>query len=286
MAITEALGEPRTAAIPAGTIAYRDRGEGAPIVFVHGVGMTGDLWRNVAPALADRYRCICPDLPLGAHRERIAPDTDMSLPGLARILAGFLEALDLREVTIVANDTGGAISQWLVGHHAERVGRLVLTSCDAFDKYPPDPQRILAALARPSPLFWVLAKAMRFQWAQRLSIAYGDTTKEPIDPAVMVANTEGIRKLPWVRADLRRILLAVEDDHMFRAAEGLASFNRPALVVWGGDDILFPPVYGRILAELLPQGRYAEIEDCMTFVPEEQPEHLLRLIEEFLAATD
>ena len=286
MSISQALGEARTVAIPAGTIAYRERGKGPAIVFVHGVGMTGDLWRNVAPELAAGHRCICPDLPLGAHRERIAPDTDMSLPGLARIMADFLEALDLRDVTIVANDTGGAISQWLVGHHGERVARLVLTSCDAFDKYPPDPQRILAALARPLPLFWLLAKAMRFRWAQRLSIAYGDTTKEPIDPAIMAANTDGIRTLPWVRADLRRILLAVDDEHMFRAAEGLASFDRPALIVWGADDILFPPVYGRILAELLPQGRYTEIADCMTFVPEEQPAQLLELIREFLATTD
>ena len=222
MSISQALGESRTVETTAGVIAYRERGEGPVIVFVHGVGMTGDLWRRVAPESA-RHRCVCPDLPLGAHRERISPDTDMSLPGLARILAGFLDALDLRDVTIVANDTGGAISQWLVGHHGERVGRLVLTSCDAFDKYPPDPQRILAAMARPRPLFWVLAKAMRFRWAQRLSIAYGDTTKKPIDPVVMEANTLGIRTMPWVRADLRRILLAVDDDHMFRAAEGLAS---------------------------------------------------------------
>ena len=284
MSITKALGEARTIGTPAGTIAYRERGEGPVIVFVHGVGMTGDLWRNVAPELAGSHRCIVPDLPLGAHRERISADTDMSLPGLARILAGFLDALDLQDVTIVANDTGGAISQWLVGHHGERVGRLVLTSCDAFDKYPPDPQRILAAMARPRLLFWVLAKAMRFRWAQRLSIAYGDTTKEPIDPAVMEANTLGIRTLPWVRADLRRILQAVDDDHMFRAAEGLASFDKPALVVWGADDVLFPPVYGRLLAELLPQGRYAEIPDCMTFVPEEQPEKLVELIAGFLAS--
>jgi pimeloyl-ACP methyl ester carboxylesterase len=286
VSITEALGQAKTIQTEAGTIAYRERGEGAAIVFVHGVGVTGDLWRNVAPRLAEGRRIICPDLPLGAHRERISADTDMSLPGLARIVAGFLEALDLRDVTIVANDTGGAISQWLVGHHGERVSRLVLTSCDAFDKYPPNPQRVLAALARPRPLFWLLAKAMRFTWAQRLSIAYGDATKEPIDRAVMAANTLGIRTLPWVRADLRRILLAVDDDHMFRAAEGLARFEGPALVVWGADDILFPPVYGRLLAELLPRGRYTEIPDCMTFVPEEQPERLTRLIEEFLAATD
>jgi pimeloyl-ACP methyl ester carboxylesterase len=286
MSITAALGHAKTVETEVGTIAYRERGHGPAIVFVHGVGVTGDLWRNVAPQLAEGRRIICPDLPLGAHRERIDPATDMSLPGLARIVAGFLDALDVRDVTIVANDTGGAISQWLVGHHGQRVGRLVLTSCDAFDKYPPDPQRILAALARPRLLFWLLAKAMRFRWAQRLSIAYGDTTKEPIDPAVMAANTLGIRTLPWVRADLRRILLAVDDGDMFRAAEGLTRFGGPALVVWGADDILFPTVHGRLLAELLPRGRYTEIPDCMTFVPEEQPARLVELIEEFLAETD
>ena len=109
MSITQALGEARTVQTPAGAIAYRESGQGSVIVFVHGVGMTGDLG-GMAPQLSERHRCICPDLPLGAHRERISPDTEMSLPGLARILAGFLEALDLEDLTIVANDTGGAIS--------------------------------------------------------------------------------------------------------------------------------------------------------------------------------
>ncbi|MEA2347854.1 MAG: hypothetical protein QOG62_1641 [Thermoleophilaceae bacterium] len=285
MSITAALGDVKTVPVPCGTIAYRERGSGEPIVFVHGVGVTGDLWRNVAPALSARHRCIVPDWPLGAHEERIDPATDMSLPGLAKIVADFLEALDLLDVTIVANDTGGAISQWLVGHHGERVSRLVLTSCDAFDKYPPDPQRILAKLARVRPLLWLLSKGMGFRFAQRLSIAYGETTREPIEPRIMAAYTEGVRTRSWVRADLARILAAVADEDMFGAALGLSRFDGPALVAWGADDRLFPPDYGRLLAELLPNGRFTEIADCMTFVPEEQPERLVQLIGEFLGAT-
>src|SRR6185503_1789682 len=123
MSITSSLGEQRTVEIPAGTIAYRERGSGPPLVFVHGVGVNGDLWRHVAPPLADAHRCVVPDLPFGSHSHPLRPDADLSLPGLARIVADLLAALGLEDVTIVANDTGGAVAQWLVGHHAERVGR-------------------------------------------------------------------------------------------------------------------------------------------------------------------
>src|SRR4051794_28640232 len=110
MSISQELGEARKVEIPAGTIEYRERGSGDPIVFAHGVGVNGDLWRNVAPALAHAgYRCIVPDLPLGAHSIPLESEPDMSLPGLARILAGFVDALDLRDATLIANDTGGAI---------------------------------------------------------------------------------------------------------------------------------------------------------------------------------
>lgn len=284
MAISEQLGNARTVRTPTGTIAYRERGEGEPIVFVHGVGVTGDLWRGVAPRLAVSRRCIVPDWPLGAHAERIDPRADMSLPGLARIVAEFLDALELGDgVTIVANDTGGAISQALVAERGHRIARLVLTSCDAFDKYPPDPQRWLVRFARVPGLLWLLAKALRFRFAQRLAITYGETTHAPIDRRIMSAYTEGVRTRPWVRRDLARILTAVDDGHMFSAALGLANFDRPALVVWGADDTLFPPLYGRLLAALLPQGTYVEIPGSKTFVPEEQPERLTALIAEFLA---
>src|SRR3954447_23611833 len=139
MAVSEVLGERRTVDVPAaGTIEFRERGSGKPIVFAHGVGVNGDLWRKVAPELAaDGFRCIVPDLPLGAHAIPLDHAPDMSLPGLADILASFVDALDLREATLIANDTGGAISQTYAGRNPARLVRLVLTSCDAFDHYPP-----------------------------------------------------------------------------------------------------------------------------------------------------
>src|SRR4051812_40439497 len=192
MSVSTSLGEARTVDVPAGTIAYRESGEGPPLVFVHGVGVNGDLWRHVAPPLARDHRCIVPDLPFGAHTHPLRADADLSLPGLARIVADLLAALDLHDVTIVANDTGGAVAQWLVGHHAERVGRLVLTSCDAFHKFPPTPQRYLELAARSPALMWLLAWTVRFTAVQRLPTAYGWVTTQPIDPAIMRSFTTPI----------------------------------------------------------------------------------------------
>src|SRR5208283_870289 len=110
MSISPQLGREHRVDIPDGAISYRDRGEGPPIVFVHGVGVNGDLWRHVASRLAVSHRCITPDLPCGSHSIPLKPDADLSLPGMARITADFLAALDLDDVTIVANDTGGAVA--------------------------------------------------------------------------------------------------------------------------------------------------------------------------------
>jgi len=121
-------------------------------------------------------------------------DAEMSLPELARILADFLAALNLHDVAIVANDTGGAIAQWLAGHRAERVGSLVLTSCDAFDRFPPRPQRYLMLAARVPGALWLIAAAVQFRCVQRLRIAYGWTTYDPIEQEMFtgIAND-----LPW-----------------------------------------------------------------------------------------
>ena len=283
MSVSAVLGDRRTVEIPAGTIEYRDRGAASPVVFVHGVGVNGDLWRGVAPRLAGEHRCIVPDLPWGAHSHPLHADADLSLPGMARVVADFIAALDLADVTIVANDTGGAVAQWLVGHHPERIGRLVLTSCDAFEKFPPTPQRYLVLAARSRALMWVVAWSAQFKFVQRLPTAYGWVTKRPIEPAIMRSYTDPVRTNPGVRRDLARLLRAVDTRYTHEAAEALRGFDRPALVLWADGDRIFPRDHGRRLADLLPQGRFELVADSRTFIPEEQPERLVARVREFLA---
>ena len=284
MSISTQLGDVHRVDVPAGAISYRERGTGSPIVFVHGVAVNGDLWRGVVPGLAGGHRCITPDLPWGSHSIPLKPDTDLSLPGMARIVSDFLDALDLNDVVIVANDTGGAVAQALVGRHPERITHLVLTSCDAFEKFPPTPQKYLEVVARSRLLTWIVAYTAKFKAIQRLPTAYGYVTSRSMPADVMRSFTGPVRLNPGVRRDFRRMLRAVDTKYTFEAADRLTTFDKPALVLWAENDKIFPRAHGKRLARLLPQGEFALIPDSRTFIPEEQPELLATAIGDFLAA--
>jgi pimeloyl-ACP methyl ester carboxylesterase len=153
----------------------------------------------------------------------------------------------------------------------------VLTSCDAWDKFPPAPQLYLKPAARLHVL-GVVAWLVRFKLIQRTPTAYGWTTKRPIDPEIMRSYTTQIRTIRGVRRDLERLLLAVDTRYTHEAADALPRFDKPALVVWAEDDKLFPREHGERLAELLPQGEFELMPDSRTFIPEEQPERLAELV--------
>jgi pimeloyl-ACP methyl ester carboxylesterase len=282
MSVSEALGELRTVRVPAGTLEYRERGSGPPVVFVHGVAVNGDLWRKVAPELAGTHRCIAPDVPLGGHSIALDGDPDLSLFGVARIVADFLEALNLSDVVIVANDTGGAVSQALVGRYPERVGRLMLTSCDAFENFPPKAVAYLPWLARVPGAFRPVAQSLRLRPIQRLPLTYGWASQRPIERRIMDSYIAGLRTNAGVRRDFARMLRATDKRDTMEAAELLRGFDKPALVVWAADDKFFPREHGRRLAELLPQGRFELVENSRTFIPEDNPAALVKILQEFL----
>ena len=284
MAISDALGGRRTVEVAAGPVEVRERGSGPPLVFAHGAAVNGDLWRKVVPELAGEHRCVTLDVPLGGHSVPVRADADLSLYGVAGIVADVIQELGLEDVTLVANDTGGAVAQALVGSRPERIGRLVLTSCDAFENFPPKAVAYLKPTARVPAAMWLLTtQAMRFKLLQRSPAAYGWATHRPIEPEIMDSFLHGVRSNPEIRRDFSRMLRAAVKRDTMRAAEGLRGFDRPALVIWAADDRFFPIEHGRRLAELLPQGRFELISDSRTFIPEDQPEKLAALIRGFAA---
>src|SRR5262245_35224014 len=129
-------GERKEVELPMGTVRYREAGAGKPVVFVHGYLVDGRLWDSVVDELAAGHRCIAPDWPIGSQRVAMRPDADLSPPGVAATIASLLEALELEDVTLVGNDSGGAMSQVLVTTQPERIGRLVLTNCDTHEHFP------------------------------------------------------------------------------------------------------------------------------------------------------
>jgi pimeloyl-ACP methyl ester carboxylesterase len=276
--------------LSAGTIDYEDTGgDGPTIVLLPGLLMDASLWAGPVAALAPGHRCLAPTLPLGAHRHAMRAGADLSLTGLARLVGEFLDRLDLREVTLVGSDTGGALVQLFVtsGHPAlDRVSRIALVSCDAFDNFPPGlTGRTLFLTGKlPPVLFGAFMQQMRWKAVRRLPLAFGWLTRR--GDATTAAWMRPILTDAGVRRDTVRLLrTAAKDKPMLaRAAEALPSFDRPALVVWARDDRVMPPAHGRRLADLLPQGRLVEVADSYTLVALDQPTALAAALAEFVAA--
>ena len=272
-----------------GTVDYEDTGGAGPVVvLVHGLLMDASLYDDVVADLARDHRCIVPTLPLGAHRHGAVEDADLSLRGIARLVAELLERLDLRDVTLVGNDTGGAIVQLLMADGAERVGRVVLASCDAFDNFPPGlTGRTLVRTGKlPPALFGLFMQQMRLKPVRRLPLAFGWLTRR--GDATVVRWMQPVLHQPEIRRDTVRVLRAIAADRglLVDVAERLPAFDRPALIVWAGEDRVMPPEHGRRLAELLPQGRLVEVGDSDTLIPLDRPEALAEAIRDLAQITD
>lgn len=285
MSHSPGLGDVREVRIPAGPIRYRETGSGPPIVFLHGIVANGDLWRHVVPELAATHRCITPDWPLGSHELGMDRGADFSLPGLATMVADFLAALELDEVTLVANDTGGAVAQWVAARHPERLARLVLTPCDAFENFLPPVLRHLQVFGRTSAGLWLIGQTLRLRVIQRLPIAFGWLTVRPIEAAAMRSYVGPLAGSAAVRRDFAALVRAISSRYTRQVAGELGGFDRPALVIWGLDDRLFPLAHAHRLARALPNAALEVIEDAGAFVPEDQPRELAARIGEFAAAT-
>jgi pimeloyl-ACP methyl ester carboxylesterase len=273
--------------LSAGTIDYEDTGgDGPVVVLLHGLLMDASLWDAPIAELSAEYRCVAPTLPLGAHRHSMHADADLSLPGTARLMTELLDRLDLQDVTLVGNDTGGALVQLIMCNGAARVGRVVLVSCEAFDNLPPGlTGRTLALAGKLSPrMFGLFMQQMRLRMLRRLPIAFGWLTKR--GDAATSRWVEPVTTQPEIRRDAVRILRAAMADTrlLLDSAERLPTFDRPALVVWASEDRVMPPEHGRRLVELLPHARLVEIDDSYTLIPLDQPAKLARAIREFTPA--
>ncbi|BBY23572.1 hypothetical protein MSTO_37770 [Mycobacterium stomatepiae] len=190
--------------ISAGTIHYEATGpeNGRPVVFVHGYMMGRELWRRVGEKLgACGLRCIAPTWPLGAHPEPLRPGADRTIQGVARIVADVLAALDLEDVVLVGNDTGGVVTQLVAVHYPERLGALVLTSCDAFEHFPPPILKPVILAAKSKATFKAVAQAMRVPAARKR--AFDGLAHRNIDDLTAIWVRPGLSD-PAIVEDLRR----------------------------------------------------------------------------------
>jgi pimeloyl-ACP methyl ester carboxylesterase len=280
------LGTLHDIALPQGTIRYIDQGTGPTLVFIAGLLANSSIWSRLIPRLTGQFRCITPDLPLGAHAIPMPASADLTPLGVANIIADFLDALDLDDVTLIGSDTGGALCQLVIAHHGERITRLILANCDAFEEFFPPRASPFQYGARffgigfANFLAWML-RSPRFRHSFLEGVSHRGLSEDELSAAY-----QPLIQSRGVRHDMTRFLRAVSKHYTLEAARTFPNFQHPVLLVWGKDDIFFSAQLATRLQQAFPDAALKFVADSRAFVQLDQPDLFAQYITEFvLAAT-
>ena len=261
-------------ALEQATIDYRVLGpedsSHPPVLFVHGILVDNRLWVEVAERLARQgFRCFLPNWPLGSHIIPVNDGADLSPRGVATMIHDFIASLGLSDVTLVGNDTGGGLCQLLIDAYPDDVGRVVLTNCDAFDKFPPFPFTMVFAMLRGPKSIKTLFATMRIKALRHSPLGYGLLVKP--DPALTASWLAPCRNDTRICRDLATLLRHVARTDLTDVSTRLPRFTKPVTVVWGQRDRCFTPALGRRLAALFPNSTMVEVPGARTFVALDDP---------------
>jgi pimeloyl-ACP methyl ester carboxylesterase len=265
-------------------IEYTDTGAGSPLVFVHGAYVTGALWDEAIARLSENHRCIAPTWPFGAQRRPVGADIDLGVVAAGRRIIGLLEQLDLRDVTLVANDSGGGIvlsALGIPGLNWSRVSRLVFTNCDSFEHFPPKSFAPLVKLCRFSTDAGALA-LRALASPPGLAFFKRAVTKHGIAKDRDSAIFGGFLCSADVRREAVRFSAALNPRHTKAAESAIGKWSKPVLVVWGTQDKLFPVSHAERLVEAFPDASLRLVEGSSTYVMLERPAETAAAIATFV----
>ncbi len=270
--------------LPAGRVRVREVGpaDAPALLFVHGLLVDGRIWDGLVAELSTRYRCVVPDLPLGAHRTAMRPNADLTPEGITVLLDGIVAALDLDDVTVVANDSGGAITQLWMDRGALRVARVVLTPCDCFDNFLPPGFSLYQLFARIPGALPLMLATTRLRLVRNLPTAYGGLTHRRVDDTLARSWLAPARADAGVRRDLGAFLRGISGRRLNAASQRLGRFDRPVLLPWAPEQAWFPIEHARRLATILPDALVVEIPDSGAFAGFERPAAVAAAIEPFV----
>lgn len=265
-----------------GRISYLEQGGGPVALFVHGVLLNSHLWRYQLMHLSEIRRCIAVDL-LAHGDTEIAPDQDVSVTANAEMLRQFLDVLDIEQVDLVGNDSGGGIAQIFAASYPERVRSLTLTDCDVHDNWPPEAFKPFLAMAAAGGLSEALNAMLSDKSIYRSREALGPAYENPeslSDGSIETYLRPLVRNAQRTR-DFQRFLAAFDSKHTVAIEQRLRALKAPTLIVWGTDDVYFDVKWSRWLAATIPgTRRRVELEGARIFFVEERWEEFNKELRE------
>ncbi len=257
-----------------GRISYVEQGQGPVVLFVHGILLNGYLWRHQLAALSDTRRCIALDLLCHGHTETSA-STDVSVTGNAHMLREFLDAMDIAQVDLVGNDSGGGICQIFAALYPSRVRTLTLTDCDAHDNWPPEAFKPFVAMVAAGGLGDTLHAMLHDKQVFRSPQALGPAYERPeaVSDETIEAYLRPLVGTPQRVRDLERFVNAFDCRHTVAVQNYLQQLKAPTLIAWGTDDVYFDVEWSHWLARTIPgTKRRVEYRGARIFFPEERAE--------------
>jgi pimeloyl-ACP methyl ester carboxylesterase len=269
--------------VPAGPIHYVEHGDGPPVVLLHGLLMDHTVWDRVIGSLPAGFRYIRPVLPLGAHPQPMRADADLSMRGLNHLVADFLAALDLDDVTLVHSDWGGAL--FLTAYRLDRrVSRLIVLPCEAFENFPPGLPGKMAVLALFLPGGVPIAlRQMRVGGLRRLPPLFGWMARYPLPDDLVRGWTEPGLRDRRIGRDVRKYGRSIPPKaELVANTEALRDFSGPALVLWSSAGKVMPREHGARLTALLPKATLVEVDDAYVLSMLDQPDAVARAMSQFL----
>jgi pimeloyl-ACP methyl ester carboxylesterase len=270
------LGERKQIETSHGLIAYHEAGAGPPLVLVHGFLANANIWRKLIPLIEDDFHCFAVDWPLGSHYLPARADADLSPPGIRSLITDLLERLELEDVVLMGNDSGGAYSQLVAAAGNPRLAALVLNSCETpEDRWPPKGFGHLKGSAQIAGGLNLMIQSLRVKRSWRSPIAYGLLAKRPIADTVMWSFVDPFFQSAEIQRDARKVIRNVGPTYHRAAAETLIDeFERPVVFAWGGDERVFPLDHARNYAAALANAQLKVVPDSFTYVSEDNPQGL------------
>lgn len=264
-------------------IEYQEIGHGKPLVFIHGAFSNGNTWRKVVPILSAHYRCIIPEWPFGGHKIPMSESFDFTPHGIADFIARFLTAIDLNEVAIVANDTGGAYAQVFTSKYKERVSHLVLSNCEGFEVFPPKQFKSLQSMVNVPGYLWLMSKVFSYKPMLKWDMTFGLLSNTLNKENIFDLYVKHFVHSKAIRNDFKKLAVEWNPAYTQTAALALEGFKKPVLVLWGvDDDKLFPLELGKRLKAIFPNSILIEIENSKTYVQEDRPQDFADSIYHFI----
>jgi pimeloyl-ACP methyl ester carboxylesterase len=274
-----------TIQLPQGPIQYQEQGQGQPVVFVHGLFADHRLWQPLLPGMGQGLRCILPTWPLGAHPVAMKPQADLSVPGMVRLVADFIEALDLRDVILVGNDTGGALSQMVCAQYPDRIAGLVLTTCDAYDVFPPPMFAYLKWMGLVPGATWASAQLLHhIPLLRQLPFTFGDLSDRPLPSGLVEQWLKPMRTDGGVRHDVTKFVRTLSSRYTEEAGLALQHFEAPVLLLWSTRCRHFPTRLAERLQHELPNADLRWLDSTGVFLSMDHPRQVANHIKRFSEA--